>query len=355
MIARPSIRASAHGFARALALSFSSALVLAACSDTLGTGATNESLEVAIEARDFDAARAQLAEIFESGGANAETQRLKLALMLDLEDGYAAMAAIDALPESALGADERRVARAHALILQDKAEAAAALYAGQDRAAFSEPDYYMMLWAMRELEDEEGFVTGMDEALEAYPQSADINALAARVLIDADFPEDAASFADQAITTTPTHYEARVVQGELAIASDDLEGALAHYEAARDAYPSRALPYANIAGLQLDLERAEAAGETLRKAIAMHPEAPFLQWQLARFALATGDLETARKAIEAARRTFRGNDEFTLLSAQAEERFGNASLAVSEYKRYLRAVGEDEAVEARIAALEAGL
>ncbi|MEO0590375.1 MAG: hypothetical protein AAFZ11_07415 [Pseudomonadota bacterium] len=338
-----------------LALALPGALVLAACGDTPVSGPTNTSLRSAIEAKDFAAARAQLAEIFENGDADAKTQRLKLELMLDLEDGYAAMAAIDALPDSALGADERRVARAHALILQDKAEAAAALYAGQDRAGFGEPDYHMMLWAMRELEDEEGFVTGMDQALEAYPQSADINALAARVLFDADLAQEAAPFADQAITTDPAHYEARVVQGELAIAREDLNAALAHYEAARDAYPSRALPYANIAGLQLDLERAEAAGETLRTAIAMHPEDPFLQWQLARFALVTGDLEIARKAIEAARRTYRGNDEFTLLSAQAEERFGNPSLAVSEYRRYLRAVGEDEAVEARIAALEAGL
>ena len=126
------------------------------------------------------------------------------------------------------------------------------------------------------------------------------------------------------------------------------------YRRAAEAWPDFALPRANIGGLLLDRGEIEAAGATLEAAIAAHPEEPFLQWQMARYALATDDLETARAAIEIARRAFRGNDAFTLLSAQAEERFGNRALALSEYQRYLKAVGEDETIAAKIAALKAG-
>lgn len=60
----------------------------------------------------------------------------------------------------------------------------------------------------------------------------------------------------------------------------------------------------------------------------------------------------ARSALEAARRAYRDNDEFTLFSAQFEDKAGNRELALAEYKRYLRAVGSDEEVEARVMELE---
>ncbi|MEM6586580.1 MAG: tetratricopeptide repeat protein, partial [Pseudomonadota bacterium] len=250
---------------------------------------------------------------------------------------------------------ERRVAMAHALILEDNAQGAADLYEGMDPEDFGEQDYRMTLWILHELDEADQFEAGMDAALEAYPDSADLNTMAAEALIELDEPEEAAAYVERALASDPNHFEALLAKGELAIEAEDLEGALATYRATAEAYPDHPLPLANIAGLQLDLERVEAAGETLKSAMAAHPDEPFLQWQLARYALATDDLDTARAALETARRTFRSVDEFTLLSAQAEERFGNTSLALSEYKRYLRAVGEDDAIEAKVAALEAGV
>jgi tetratricopeptide (TPR) repeat protein len=330
----------------------SAALSLAACDSA--PIATNAGVEQAMETGDLASAQARLSDIFNSGNADDETQRLKLDLMLKLGDGYAAMAAIDALSEAALPAPERRVTSAHALILQEKPEAASALYAEADPANFSEQDYHMLLWALREMGEDEDFDAGLQAGLAAFPDSADLNTLAARALMSVGENERARPYAEKALASDPAHFEALLAQGELAIEAGDLDAALDHYRAAVKAYPWRAIPKANVAGLQLDLEQVEAAGETLRAALAKHPEEPFLQWQQVRYALATDDLDTARLALENARKAFRGEDEFTLLSAQAEERFGNRELALSEYRRYLKAVGDDAAIEAKLAELEAG-
>ena len=336
-------------------LAMGATLALAACDDAPVAASTNADARAALEKGQWGNAQAHLTNVFAAGAADETTQAIKLDLMLEMGDGYAAMAAIDALPESALAPAERRVAMAHALILEDNAQGAADLYEGMDPEGFTEQDYRMTLWILRELDEADQFEAGMDAALEAYPDSADLNAMAAEALIELDEPEEAAAYVERALASAPNHFEALLAKGELAIDAKDLEGALATYQTAAKAYPNHPLPLANIAGLQLDLDRIEAAGETLKSAITAHPDEPFLQWQLARYSLATDDLDTARIALETARRAFRSVDEFTLLSAQAEERFGSTSLALSEYKRYLRTVGEDDAIEAKVAALEAGV
>jgi len=333
-------------FAIGLSLGFAS------CADK-PQGPTNLDVRQALNAHQFDEARAGLAHIFTSGAADHETLAIKLELMLEVGDGYAAMGVIDALPDAFLDQQARRIARAHALILQGKPQMAVDLYQDVDSSDFSEQDFRMALWAIRELGEDEAFEMGMDEALEAFPASADLNTLAAQQLIGLDLVEQAASFVETALASEPDHYDALLVQGRLALFEYDIPAALESYRAAEKAYPTRAFPVANIGGLLLDLGMLEEADKVLRDGVQAHPDDPFMQWQFARVALAQGNLDLARPALEAARRTYRGTDEFTLFSAQAEERFGNRKLALAEYRRYLRAVGEDEGVERKIAELEA--
>ncbi|MEE4155128.1 MAG: tetratricopeptide repeat protein [Erythrobacter sp.] len=273
-------------------------------------------------------------------------------LMLELGDGYSAMAAIESLSEDDLSRDQRRTAMAHAFILQGKPENAVTLFDGTAPEQLSEREAYLRLWALSELDDMERLEPGMDLALETYPDSAPLNALAAHKLVELGLPEEAMSFAQKALAADPKHYETRIVLGEIALREGEPEKALASYIEASRIKPEQPTPLAVIAGIQLDLERYEEAGQTIDRAMKQHPEMPFLVWQKARHALATGDLETARRTGEEARRTFRGNDEFTLFSAQLEEALGNRILALAEYRRYLRAVGEDPDISARIAALE---
>lgn len=332
-------------------LAASAALLIAACS--VPQDASNEAAQQAFEDGRYGLANVQLAEILSRGDATSETYLIRARLKLAVGDGYAALASIENVSSADLNDAERQIATAHALILQGKAERALELYSEADPADLSEQDLRMVLWGLRELGNDEAFAAGMDVALEAYPDSVDINVLAGNQLLDLGQVEEAASFADAALNKQAENFDVRLLQGRLAIAEDDLEQALEHYTKASEIWPSHALPQGNIAGLQLDLGRVEEARATLDPAMVRHPGEPFLQWMQARLALASGDLDGARLALETARPVFRGTAEFMLLSAQIEDQSGNGSLALWEYQQYLDEVGSDEAIELRIAQLTA--
>lgn len=306
----------------------------------------------AYEQGDFIAARNQLAGVFASGDANDQAYLLQMRVMLDMANGYAALAALEKLPESALDAAQRRVATAHAQLLQGKPQEALGLYEGVEPASFSEADFRMVLWALREVGQDEEFANGMDLALERFPDSPDINAMAGEQLIRLGNPNDAVVYAERALKHGPANYEALLTNGRVAIAKGNLTRAMQHYAEAARLYPFHATPHANVAGLQLDLGKVEEAGKTLAGALRDHPDHPFLQWQQARFALAKQDIGAARLALEAARRSFSNNAEFALLSARIEEQAGNPVLAAAEYRRYLKIQGPNPEIQALIARLE---
>ncbi|MDP4605443.1 MAG: tetratricopeptide repeat protein [Erythrobacter sp.] len=333
-----------------LSMAAAAALLTSACSPAT-EGSLAEATR-AYEQGDFAAARDQLAGLFASGGASDQAYLLQLRLMLDLGNGYAALAAIEKLPEAAFDATQRRVATAHAQLLLGKPQEALGLYDGADPARFAEADFRMVLWALRELGEDDEFASGMDLALERHPNSPDLNAMAGEQLIRLGLPDEAAAYAATALKHGPENYEALLINGRVAIAGGDLPRAMQHYAKAAKLYPFQATPHANVAGLQLDLGKVEEAGKTLAGALRDHPEHPFLQWQQARYALAKKDIAAARFALEKARRSFTDNGEFVLLSAQVEEQAGNPVLAVAEYRRYLQMQGSNPDVEARIARLE---
>ena len=333
-----------------ISLAASAALALSACGETRDSSI--EDAQKAFENREYRIARAHLADIFTNGEATDEVYRLQLQLMLELGEGYAAMAAIENLSDAVLTKGDRRIAMAHALLLQGKPEAALELYADVEPADFASDDFRMALWALKQIGQDEEFAAGMDEALESFPDSVHLNSLAGEHLIDIGNTDDAVEYAQVALKNDAESYHALVANGRLAIAQGDLDQALVHYLRASEIHPHHVTPWAAAAGLQLDLGQVEQAGETLRVALANHASDPFLQWQKSRHALLTNDMIAARSALEAARRAYRDNDEFTLFSAQFEDKAGNRDLALAEYKRYLRAVGTDEQVEARIVELE---
>lgn len=332
-----------------LAAAAAAALLAGACSPA--PEASLDAAQHAYDQRDLAAARTALADVFASGGASDPAYLLQMRLMLDMGNGYAALAAMENLPETALDTAQRRVATAHAQLLQGKPQDAISLYDGLDPKTFSQADFRMALWALADLGQDEEFANGMDLALQRHPDSPELNAMAGEQLIRLGLPGEAATYAATALKHGPENYEALLTNGRVAIAQGDLARALEHYTKAAKLFPFRATPHANVAGLQLDLGRVEDAGKTLAGALRDHPEDPFLQWQQARYALAKQDNAAARFALEKARRAYSDNAEFTLLSAQVEEQAGNRVLAVAEYRRYLRMQGPNPEVEARIAQL----
>lgn len=327
------------------------ALALGACGMT-ETASTYEDAKGAFDDRQYRIANAHIADLIQQGSVDEKVRLLQVELMLAMGDGNRAMAAIEQLPENVLGGAERRIALAHAQNLQGNAAKTAEMYEPLPTEEYTEQDFRMLLWALRDMGDTESFTEGMDVALDLFPESAHLNALAAEQLFDLDLPEEGAMYAASALANGADLYEVQLAAGRAAIAEDELDTALGHYQRASEINPSRPTPLANIAGLHLDMGNVDAAGEVLGKAVSQHPDFAMLQWQLARYRLARGDVAGAREAHERARRTFIENPQFILLTAEIEAAAGNTTLALDSYRRFVRKVGEVPEVMERIADLE---
>lgn len=336
---------------------FAGALALAMCASlsacgVFNTSSTYEDAASAYEAGQYRIANAHLSDLLASGEADDRVRMLQLQLMLAIGEGNRAMAAIDQLPESALGGTYRRIAVAHAQILQGKAQKTADIYETLPAQDLTEQDHRMLLWALRDLGEADAFREKMDAALSRFPNSPHLNALAADQLYDQRLLGEADRFANAAFENGPDVLEARLVAGRKSIFAGDLEEAIVHYTRANEINPSNALPLTNVVGLHLDLGQVEKAGEVLKPALENHGDFPFLQWQLARYKLATGDVQGAREAKDRVQRVFYDNPEFMLLMGEIEAAFGNNRLALDNYRRFVREAGEVPEVMQKIAELE---
>lgn len=339
------------------------AVSLGGC-EMLSTSSTYEDAQRAFDKGQFRIANAHLSDILANGSAddNADgrVRKLQLELMLAYGDGNRAMAAIDQLPEGALSKEERRAAMAHAYLLQGAPAKVVQLYDPVRREEFTEQDMRMQLWAAREIDKETGSETGdnsafeerLDASLSRFGQSAHLNALGADHFYDLGLRERADPYARAALQYGPEIFEARLVAGRRAIFEGELEQAIVHYTKANQINPLNPLPLTNVAGLHLDLGQTEKAGDVIKIALDNYGDYPFLQWQLARYKLATGDLQGARDAKDRVARIYSDNTEFMLLAAHIEAGLGNKSIALDSYRRFVREVGEVPEVMAKIAELE---
>jgi tetratricopeptide (TPR) repeat protein len=337
---------------RSTALFAAVAVSLAGCDGMMSTASTFEDAQSAFEQGQYRIANAHLADILSKGNVDEQVRKLQLELMLKLGDGNRAMAALDQLSETALDPVERRIALAHAQILQGAPEKSAELYQSLAQDEYTEQDYRMLLWALRDMGEAEGFANGMDFALESFPDSPYLNALAADQMYDFGMPGEAEEFVAKALASGPEVFEVHLVAGRKSIFEEELEEAIGHYRRAHEINPTNALPLSNVAGLYLDLEQVEEAGEVLKIATENYGDFPFLQWQVARYKLETGDLQGAREAKDKVERVYSDNPEFMLIAAEIEAEFGNTGLALDNYRRFVREVGEVPEVMQKIAELE---
>lgn len=337
-------------FACALALLVSVPTV--SCDGMMSTASTYEDARSAFENGEYRIANAHLLDIIERGEAGPEVRMLQLELMLKMGDGNRAMVALDQIPESELAGAERRVAKAHAHILQGRPSKAVSQYETLAPEAYTEQDFRMALWALRDLDQIQDFTAGMDVALDRFPDSPHLNALAADQLFDMAMPESADRFVELALEKGSEIFEVQLVAGRRGIFARDVEKAIEHYQRAHEINKVSVLPLVNIAGLYLDLERPDDAKPLFDQALQINGDFPALHWQLARYKFATGDIQGAREARDRVIRDFSDQPEFIILSGQIEEELGNTRLALDAYRRFVREYGEVPEVMERIADLE---
>jgi tetratricopeptide (TPR) repeat protein len=342
----------AHSMKRSTVLAAILAISLAGCEGMMSTSSTFEDAESAFDQGQYRVANAHLSDLLSKGSVDDRVRKLQFELMLKLGDGNRAIAALEQLPEGALSEAERRQAFAHAHILQGSPQKTAELYRNLAEDDFSEQDFRMVLWALKEMGEGDDFAAGMDAGLDRFPDSPHLNALAADQLYDFGLPEEAGQFVDRAAENGPDVFEAQLVAGRKAIFEDELEEAIDHYRKAHEINPTNVLPLTNVAGLHLDLGQVEEAGEVLKIATQIDGDFPFLQWQLARYKLAVGDNQGAREAKDRVQRVYADNPEFILLMADIEAAFGNNRLALDNYRRFVREAGEVPEVMQKISELE---
>lgn len=319
-----------------------------------GSAASTDLAEVdqALAQHRFADARNQLLAIREDDKSSIETNRRLALLELEIGDGYAAERYLDEWRRATGETPEWVTQRARSLILQGKARSARDFLESAEPAEAEAPRRaWLKVWATME---EGNNARALDEvmvALSQYPQSADLNARAGRLMALQGDREAANRYLTAALAVAPQHYEALLLQGEGRIAAGDLEGALESYRIAAKGYPDFAVPHANVAGLLIDLGRLQEAEQALKPALARYPGFPLLKFTAARLQAANKRWAQARTILQAMPTQFKRDvPAAILLEADAEAALGNQAMAQSLYASIANRPGLENVVAERMSA-----
>lgn len=279
-------------------------------------------------------ARSKLILIQEAAGPSAATAKGLARVALELGDGYAAEYQLNQLRSFSGETSELIAMRAQSMILQGATGSARDLINRfNGTRAPSDRQAWLLVWAAMEEGKVEEAQEIADSAIALYPRSADLHARAGRLMAMQGDWGAADKHVAAALQSDPQHYEALLLQGESRIAKGDLAGALEPYQTAAKTYPDFAVPFANIAGLLMDLGRLDEAQKVLKTARAKHPDFPLLRFSAARLDAMRGRWPEARITLQDLPMAFKR--DFTpalLLEAEVEAGLGNHALARSMYE-----------------------
>lgn len=282
------------------------------------------------EHRFYDA-RGQLMAIRDAAGPSADTAQKLARVALELGDGYAAEYHLGEWRSISGESSDWVAMRAHSMILEGSPRSARELIKQfNGTRPLPARHEWLLVWTAMEEGKPEKAQELVSAALARYPQSADLHARAGRLMAMQGDWAAADEHVTSALQADPHHFEALLLQGESRIAKGDLAGALEPYQIAVKTYPDFAVPYANSAGLLLDLGRMDEAEKSLATALARHPNFPLLRFSAARLNAMRGRWADARSSLQAMPMEFkRGFPAATLLEAEAESALGNHAMARS--------------------------
>ncbi len=311
---------------KALTLLASAALVLGGCE--AASEATLADAEAAFAANEFGKSRVMLHSLIDQEEPDPAAKILLVETLIELSDGYVAERYLNQIAESDLEPIRRLELMAQSLIVQGKPEAAIErMTEAGDRAGWTDQTYSTLLWAHLAADTLEANEGELVEAVNRFPDSAAVNGRAAeffKTTNEWDKVEAAVGFT---LESDPSHYDARLLSGELAIRQMDLAGALPIYQAVVEDYPDEALPKVNVVGLQLDLKQTEDAETTLTAALARHPDVPLLKFQEARLLYEKGEYRESSALLQRLAGSLKRYTPAIILSAQVDLALGNREIA----------------------------
>lgn len=334
-------------------LAASIAIALAGCSDDQSRTFTDA--QAAFSEHSYHDARLMLLERVDAGDQSGEVRLLLAQTMLELGDGYGAERYIDQLNDGEISPQERAELKAHSLIVKGKPRLALKYLEQEIDPSFKSAGLYQMrIWALSETGELAKDTSILVEALGAYPESADIHALAGRYYQSTEEWEYAAEGVRRALQYDPNHYEAQLLAGELAIRRGDLDQALATYQSISEKYPGHAVPMVNVAGLQLDMGKVKEAQQTIRQALDLHPGFDLLNFQKARLEFVQGKFPTAARTLDGLAMRIEDYTPALILSSRVALKLGNRELATVQLLRASRDEQFTEEANAIIAANDLG-
>ncbi len=327
-----------------VSLSVAFALALAGCNGV--SDATLADAEAAFAENKFGKSRVILHSVVDQEGSDPAAKILLVQTLLELSDGYVAERYLNQIPDAALDPLRRTELMAQSLIVQGKPEAAIDRLAEvEQREDWTDQTYSTLLWAYLAAgtlaENEEDLI----EAVNRFPDSAAVNGRAAEYFKAIDEWDKVEAAVGYTLEADPTHYDARLLSGELTIREGDLAGALPIYQALVEDYPDEALPKVNVVGLQLDLKQTQKAEESLVPALAQHPDFPLLKFQEARLLFEKGEHRESSALLQRLAGSLKGYTPALILSAQVDLALGNREIARAQLATAARDERFDEKIE----------
>ena len=296
--------------------------------------AAQSQAEQAMTENRFHDARSKLILIEKATGPSIATTKGLARAALELGDGYTAEYQLNQLRSLSGENSEWIEMRAQSMILQGATSSARDLITRfNGTRAPSDRQAWLLMWAAMEEGKVEEAQQIANSALALYPRSADLHARAGRLMAMRGDWGAVDTHVAAAFEADPQHYEALLLQGESRIAKGDLAGALEPYETAAQTYPDFAVPFANIAGLLMDLGRLDEAQKVLASARTKYPDFPLLSFSAARLDALRGRWAEARTTLQTLPTAFKRDfAPALLLEAEVEAGLGNHALARSMYE-----------------------
>lgn len=283
-------------------------LVLAGCSVSPQERA--ERARAAFASHDFRAAQVDIAAALSANPDDPALIELQARNALAMGDGVAAGAALERLPQTKRPKDFALLTAEAALLRGLATEAVGAL--GQDSSPAAERIRALALLAQ---DDRNGAAKAFAKGAAGAPDARLLADYARFSLMRGDVKQ-ARILADRATKAGPDQIDSLLANAEVATAEGRLAETLAIYDRAAKAWPGNLAALAGKAAVLGDLGRTKEM-EAILASLAEVNGGGKVAYLQARAAAARGDWRTVRSLLQANEATLAGNDEATVLYAQA--------------------------------------
>jgi len=283
----------------------------------------------------FKEARVHLANALADDSNKPQYNLLLAKLMLSLGDGIAAQSALKKLDKDKLAAVDRHIMASHAYILRDQPDKAIEEIDKIAKAQWTDQAYRMKIWAYLVMGTINDHFTLVDEALEKFPNNADLLVLNGEYALFRRDQYDAEQQAKAAIKINPNHYGALMLRGQSALLDEELKIARKYFAMASKIRPENAVPLTHIASIDLDGGYLENAEKLIGTASTKQDKLPLLILQKARLAYLRDNLEKARNILQDEKNSLDSFAAAAFLSGKIAFQLGNREFAITELNRAL--------------------